>query len=86
MLESCGAIKGLSLASPNSLAPRWKRAYTELMGLGRKKRRGEGAAKEDVLRGRDEAVVEKLGTRNPLHLVDDADTMDLARFRPVTAQ
>lgn len=36
--ESCGVIKGLSLASLNSLAPCWRRAYSELMGLGRGKR------------------------------------------------
>lgn len=36
--ESCGVIKGLSLASLNSLAPCWRRAYTELMGLGREGR------------------------------------------------
>lgn len=43
--ESCGVIKGLSLASLDSLAPCWRRAYTELMGFGRGVReggRGEG--------------------------------------------
>lgn len=33
--ESCEVIKRLSLASLNSLAPCWKKAYTELMALGR---------------------------------------------------
>lgn len=31
--ESCGLIKGLSLASLNSLAPCWRKAYTGMMGL-----------------------------------------------------
>lgn len=44
--ESCGVIKGLSLASLNSLATCWKRAYTELMALGRGVRaRGKGEGK-----------------------------------------
>lgn len=33
-LESRGVIKGLSLASLNSLAPCWRGAYAELMGFG----------------------------------------------------
>lgn len=44
--ESCGVIKGLSLASLNSLAPCWKRAYTELMGLGRGVKGVGGRAEE----------------------------------------
>ena len=32
--ESCRVIKGLSLASLNSLPPCWRGAYTELMGFG----------------------------------------------------
>lgn len=41
-LQSCGVIKGLSLASLNSLAPCWRGAYAELMAFGgRGKRREE---------------------------------------------
>lgn len=39
--ESCEVIKGLSLASLNSLAPCWKKAYTELIALGRGVREGK---------------------------------------------
>lgn len=43
-------IKGLSLASLNSLAPCWKKAFAELMALGRgvTERRGSGGRRADV--------------------------------------
>lgn len=41
--ESGGVIKGLSLAPLNSLALCWRKAYTELMGLRKEERGGEGA-------------------------------------------
>lgn len=38
--ECCGVIKGLSLASVNSLTLCWRRAYAELMGLRRREEMG----------------------------------------------
>lgn len=38
--ECCGVIKGLSLASVNSLTLCWRRAYAELVGLRRREEMG----------------------------------------------
>lgn len=46
-LQSCGVIKGLSLASLNSLAPCWRGAYAELMAFGGKREK-EGGERQEV--------------------------------------